>query len=709
MQSQHEEEKEYFFFDSLDSFSTCSSSASSEETLSKNLESEFENFDYQVWMSHPRSICERRNKFLCQMGFDELVPSDLYESQEIEEGSHGSSPDHLELDRLTETSGAVLDSLGDRNIGEKSEERSDLHCCISDLDRGKRFVVHQFSQENLLSTTLTEVESGRLITWEEFEMSLGFSQSVQQLMLKNSVTCGEKRDRGTATRKKKSKGWWKSLSARRHFGDLCNCSIPVQDAQVHKAGRTKMHHHGKRYKEFSAISMGQEFQAHKGPIWTMKFSPDGRYLATGGEDHVVRIWHVKKVENPDEFLFEGCVHKFVDKVEGGKIILKSKLPDSTSVVIPRETFKLEEMPLHEFDGHTSDVLDLSWSESNCLLTSSKDKTVRMWQVGQNHCLKVFRHNNYVTCVQFHPVDDGLFISGSIDGKARIWGISENRVVDWVDIRDIITAVCYRPDGQGFVVGSINGNCRFFYLSGNGLQLDAELYIQGRKKTTGKRITGFQFPPQDPEKVMITSADAKVRIFDGVNIIHKYRGLRKSRSQLSATFTSDGRQIVSVGEDSRVYIWNYNTSGDTQSSEGTKSVRSCQYFFSKGASVAIPWPGMDDMTSATQNTSSLLPLQGQRSSGASPWARDAERFSLGSWFFADCPSRVSATWPEEKLCLWAEPADPARHCCAHHGQEDHQPKTQRTPTSNDAWSRVIVTAGHDGAVRSFYYYALPVRL
>lgn len=53
----------------------------------------------------------------------------------------------------------------------------------------------------------------------------------------------------------------------------------------------------------------------------------------------------------------------------------------------------------------------------------------------------------VTCVQFNPVDDNYFISGSIDGKVRIWAVRDCHVVDWADIREIVTAVCYRPDGQ----------------------------------------------------------------------------------------------------------------------------------------------------------------------------------------------------------------------------------------------------------------------
>lgn len=53
----------------------------------------------------------------------------------------------------------------------------------------------------------------------------------------------------------------------------------------------------------------------------------------------------------------------------------------------------------------------------------------------------------VTCVQFNPVNENYFVSGSIDGKVRIWEVKEHRVVDWIDIRDIVTALCYRLDGK----------------------------------------------------------------------------------------------------------------------------------------------------------------------------------------------------------------------------------------------------------------------
>lgn len=53
----------------------------------------------------------------------------------------------------------------------------------------------------------------------------------------------------------------------------------------------------------------------------------------------------------------------------------------------------------------------------------------------------------VTCIDFNPLDDNYFISGSIDGKVRIWEVIHCKVIDYIDIREIVTAVAYRPDGK----------------------------------------------------------------------------------------------------------------------------------------------------------------------------------------------------------------------------------------------------------------------
>jgi WD40 repeat protein len=57
----------------------------------------------------------------------------------------------------------------------------------------------------------------------------------------------------------------------------------------------------------------------------------------------------------------------------------------------------------------------------------------------------------VTCIQFNPVDDNFFISGSLDEKVRIWNVRDRKIEDWNDLHEMVTAACYSPDGQVEVV------------------------------------------------------------------------------------------------------------------------------------------------------------------------------------------------------------------------------------------------------------------
>ncbi|GAB2215672.1 hypothetical protein Droror1_Dr00020067 [Drosera rotundifolia] len=119
-------------------------------------------------------------------------------------------------------------------------------------------------------------------------------------------------------------------------------------------------------------------------------------------------------------------------VEGkrrGRVSISHKSLSVDHIVVPEMIFGLSEEPFCSFLGHLDDVLDLSWSKSQLLLLSSMDKTVRLWNLSSKTCLKVFSHSDYVTCIQFNPVDDRYFISGSLDAKARIWSIPDRQVVD----------------------------------------------------------------------------------------------------------------------------------------------------------------------------------------------------------------------------------------------------------------------------------------
>lgn len=54
-----------------------------------------------------------------------------------------------------------------------------------------------------------------------------------------------------------------------------------------------------------------------------------------------------------------------------------------------------ELPNHLYKSNALlTYAKLVYALLQCLLSSSKDKTVRQWQVGYDQCLNVFHHNNY---------------------------------------------------------------------------------------------------------------------------------------------------------------------------------------------------------------------------------------------------------------------------------------------------------------------------
>ncbi|GJN27663.1 hypothetical protein PR202_gb15705 [Eleusine coracana subsp. coracana] len=656
-----ESDRDDIFFDAFEFIRSPMEPSDSEECSTSDAGWPTGKFEYEIWANEPMSVQERRQRFLKGMGLNEFVATRT--------DSFQCSGEITTIDSFMDIQERTISSISSSSSVSDNESIGDGACCIRDLDSGRKYIVHN-GVHNIPTGMLKEVGSDQVMSLREFESLLGLSRSVQKLLRRGSGN-SPARD---AKSVKDIKSSWKKFMTKRSFGGICKYDVHVKNCTTGIPSKTRVQHRKKNLVEFSAVYMDQEIKAHKGSIRVMKFSPSGWYLASGGEDCVVRIWQITEVETSSKLYRGGDSHGCEERVK----VLKTKLSKGQShafAVIPKKSFRISDTPLHEFHGHTSDILDMTWSQSDYLLTSSKDKTVRLWKAGCDGCLAVFKHKDYVTCIQFNPVDEKYFISGSLDGKVRIWDVLDKRVTDWADTRNIITALSYQLDGKGFIVGTITGACRFYNQSGENIQLEKELFVQGKKNSTASRITSLKLCPSDPRRIIITSKDSKIRVVDG-DAIQKFNVPSKSNMLSSPYLTSDGRYLISAGKDSYVYIWNYADSGDA------KSVHSCELFFSKDLSTAVPWPGVhQDRNMKPYVSTPTLCRQGE---GHSPGRRS----------FTDC-SKGSATWPEEKLPSMKPENDPQLGYCL--------------SMASAAWNTVIVTASRDGVIRSFPNYGLPVRL
>ena len=312
-------------------------------------------------------------------------------------------------------------------------------------------------------------------------------------------------------------------------------SIPVQPSKVK----------GKDVQEFSDFVHVTHIppsatQGHSGSVWCMEFSPDGKYLATGGADKIINVWEVARVPGSgkegkekknkpptnmgsDEKRGKGKAWKAAppsagERGGGGESSHDSRcLRDTPPRPFVHTCFAGTQLcapfvhtcpwppadignvelfsgpPIRRFAEHKLDVISLSWSRTSFLLSGSMDKTVRLWHVSREECLHLFQHSDFVTAVCFHPLEDRYFLSGGFDKKLRIWSIPEGRVKEWSQAPEMVTSAAFSPTGMWVVAGLFHGQV-YFYSTNDGLRYYTQIDAKNRHGTQkgGKKVTGLSF-------------------------------------------------------------------------------------------------------------------------------------------------------------------------------------------------------------------------
>ncbi|XP_029786678.1 WD repeat-containing protein 44 [Suricata suricatta] len=318
--------------------------------------------------------------------------------------------------------------------------------------------------------------------------------------------------------------------------------------------------------DFDQIKVVQDLSGeHMGAVWTMKFSHCGRLLASAGQDNVVRIWALKNAFD----YFNNMRMKYntegrVSPSPSQESLNSSKSDTDTGVCGGPDddpddrNAPFRQRPFCKYKGHTADLLDLSWSKNYFLLSSSMDKTVRLWHISRRECLCCFQHIDFVTAIAFHPRDDRYFLSGSLDGKLRLWNIPDKKVALWNEVdgqTKLITAANFCQNGKYAVIGTYDGRCIFYDTEH--LKYHTQIHVRstrGRNKV-GRKITGIE-PLPGENKILVTSNDSRIRLYDlrDLSLSMKYKGYVNSSSQIKASFSHDFSYLVSGSEDKYVYIW-----------------------------------------------------------------------------------------------------------------------------------------------------------
>ncbi|KAJ9155715.1 WD domain, G-beta repeat-containing protein [Pleurostoma richardsiae] len=184
----------------------------------------------------------------------------------------------------------------------------------------------------------------------------------------------------------------------------------------------------------------RSFQGHTGAILAVAASPDGKYVATGGEDARLVLWDAETL-TPIRTFFQ---HR--DAVTGlawrkGTNQLYSASKDRTVKVWSMD----ERAYVETLFGHQDSIVDIdALAQERCVSVGSRDRTARLWKVVEESQL-IFRGGSSDKKTRTSKVDrkslaqegsidriamidDQLFVTGGDSGMISLWSVDRKKPV-----------------------------------------------------------------------------------------------------------------------------------------------------------------------------------------------------------------------------------------------------------------------------------------
>ena len=209
-----------------------------------------------------------------------------------------------------------------------------------------------------------------------------------------------------------------------------------------KDNECRLWHYNPNAAIFNKIKCVAVFKGHTMNISCVNFSPKKGYqFVSSSEDNTIKVWNVKQLmhqieeKDPSEDIEIEVINqaqmtvmahqKTVNVVKfspNGKIIASAS-QDKTIKIWSAKELKL----LQTLKGHISGIWDLDFSkEEKQLISCSGDKLVKIWDISTEKasCISTFQGHNdqIIKCLWLNA---GLQIAtASVDGVVKLWNVKK---------------------------------------------------------------------------------------------------------------------------------------------------------------------------------------------------------------------------------------------------------------------------------------------
>lgn len=290
----------------------------------------------------------------------------------------------------------------------------------------------------------------------------------------------------------------------------------------------------------SSGGLVQTFRGHENKVLGVSFSPDGTRLLTTSADGTVRQWDVatgREVESPYD-RHSGYVTAAAYSPDGRQVA--STGSDRTVRVWQAKGRRDVAVLL----GHSGNVTDVAFAPDGLRLASlsqpsklnfAGDQTIRTWLVDPSATLPVLRgHTGDVYPVAYSP--DGRWIaSGGWDQTVRLWDASTGELCATLPHPGVVHDLAYGPDGTWLITASLaDSRLRIWDVATARLRREIELPAGNLRfvavRPDGRRAAATMTLPNSEEAIMyVCDLESGTRLFSG--------------SMLGMEYSPDGRWLA----------------------------------------------------------------------------------------------------------------------------------------------------------------------
>lgn len=209
-------------------------------------------------------------------------------------------------------------------------------------------------------------------------------------------------------------------------------------------------------------------QGHLGSILTLDWSYDGKWLASGSGRDKVRPKNIgeniTKIWNATTWT---CVANLTGHKDGVLGIRWSHNCKYLATASDDRVIKVWNVPawtlLKNMTGHTSGVLDVTWSPDDTLIASgSRDYKLFLWDFAKGEHTAKWSEDNCVRSLDWNPKET-LIVNGIVGGNgAKIRNAATGAVLktltEAIPTLSTVLSARWSPNGERIATGSGNDHC-----------------------------------------------------------------------------------------------------------------------------------------------------------------------------------------------------------------------------------------------------------